>query len=96
MRRAHNAQVAKILNDPESSDNDKYVALAMLRNAEVASKGQLPICQDTGTAIIHGEKASVYGLTSAMKKRSHAVYIMYIPRKTCAIHRTLLSPCMMK
>ena len=56
MRRAHNAQVAKILNDPESSDNDKYVALAMLRNAEVASKGQLPICQDTGTAIIHGEK----------------------------------------
>ena len=56
MRRAHNEQVAKILNDPESSDNDKYVALAMLRNAEVASKGQLPICQDTGTAIIHGEK----------------------------------------
>ena len=41
MRRAHNAQVAKILNDPESSDNDKYVALAMLRNAEVASKGQI-------------------------------------------------------
>ena len=56
MRRAHNEQVAKILNDPESSDNDKYVALSMLRNAEVASKGQLPICQDTGTAIIHGEK----------------------------------------
>ena len=56
MRRSHNEQVAKILNDPEASDNDKYVALAMLRNAEVASKGQLPICQDTGTAIIHGEK----------------------------------------
>jgi len=56
MRRTHNAQVAKILSDPESSDNDKYVALSMLRNAEVASKGQLPICQDTGTAIIHGEK----------------------------------------
>ena len=56
MRRAHNEQVAKILHDPESSENDKYVALSMLRNAEVASKGQLPICQDTGTAIIHGEK----------------------------------------
>ncbi len=56
LRRAHNLQVAKILSDPEASDNDKYVALTFLRNAEVAAKGQLPICQDTGTAIVHGEK----------------------------------------
>ena len=56
LRRAHNEQVAKILTDPEASDNDKYVALTFLRNAEVAAKGQLPFCQDTGTAIIHGEK----------------------------------------
>ena len=56
LRRSHNEQVAKILSDPEASDNDKYVALTFLRNAEVASKGQLPFCQDTGTAIIHGEK----------------------------------------
>ena len=56
LRRAHNEQVAKILTDPEASDNDKYVALTFLRNAEVAAKGQLPICQDTGTAIVHGEK----------------------------------------
>lgn len=56
LRRAHNEQVAKILSDPEASDNDKYVALTFLRNAEVAAKGQLPICQDTGTAIVHGEK----------------------------------------
>ena len=56
LRRAHNEQVAKILTDPEASDNDKYVALTFLRNAEVACKGQLPLCQDTGTAIIHGEK----------------------------------------
>ena len=56
LRRAHNEQVAKILADPEASDNDKYVALTFLRNAEVACKGQLPLCQDTGTAIIHGEK----------------------------------------
>lgn len=56
LRRAHNEQLAKILNDPEASDNDKYVALTMLRNAEVSAKGQLPVCQDTGTAIIHGEK----------------------------------------
>ena len=56
LRRSHNEQVAKILTDPEASDNDKYVALTFLRNAEVAAKGVLPFCQDTGTAIIHGEK----------------------------------------
>ena len=56
LRPSHNEQVAKILADPEASDNDKYVALMFLRNAEVAAKGKLPFCQDTGTAIIHGEK----------------------------------------
>ena len=56
LRRSHNEQVAKILHDPKASDNDKYVALTFLRNAEVAAKGKLPLCQDTGTAIIHGEK----------------------------------------
>lgn len=56
LRPAHNQQVAKILSDPEASDNDKYVALRFLRNAEVSAKGKLPFCQDTGTAIIHGEK----------------------------------------
>ena len=56
LRREHNEQVAKIFSDPDASDNDKYVALMMLRNAEVAAKGKLPFCQDTGTAIIHGEK----------------------------------------
>lgn len=56
LRREHNALVAKILSDSEASENDKFVALTMLRNAEVAAKGQLPFCQDTGTAIIHGNK----------------------------------------
>ena len=56
LRREHNKQVAKILSDPEASENDKYVALTFLRNAEVSAKGKLPLCQDTGTAIIHGEK----------------------------------------
>ncbi len=56
LRREHNLQVAKILTDPEASENDKYVALQFLRNAETAAKGILPFCQDTGTAIIHGEK----------------------------------------
>lgn len=56
LRPGHQAQVASILSDPEASENDKYVALTMLRNAEVAAKGVLPFCQDTGTAIIMGKK----------------------------------------
>jgi fumarate hydratase class I len=56
LRPAHNEQVAKILADPEASQNDKGVALAMLRNAEIAARGELPICQDTGTATILGKK----------------------------------------
>ena len=56
LRREHNEQVAAILDDPEASENDKYVALQFLRNAETAAKGILPFCQDTGTAIIHAEK----------------------------------------
>ena len=48
LRREHNLQVAKILSDPEASENDKYVALQFLRNAETAAKGVLPFCQDTG------------------------------------------------
>ena len=56
LRRSHNEQVAAILADKHSSENDKYVALTMLRNAEIAAKGKLPFCQDTGTAIVHAEK----------------------------------------
>ena len=46
LRREHNEQVAQILTDPEASENDKYVALQFLRNAEVAAKGILPFCQN--------------------------------------------------
>ena len=56
LRPEHNEQVAKILNDPEASVNDKYVALTMLLNADVSSKGVLPFCQDTGTAIVIAKK----------------------------------------
>ncbi|MFC2086390.1 fumarate hydratase [Bacteroidota bacterium] len=56
LRTAHLEQVASILNDPEASENDKYVALTMLRNAEVSVKGKLPFCQDTGTATIVAKK----------------------------------------
>ena len=56
LRPEHNAMVARILADPEASMNDKGVAIAMLRNAEVSAKFELPICQDTGTATIVGKK----------------------------------------
>ena len=78
LRRTHNEQVAKILTDPEASDNDKYVALSFLRNAEVASKGKLPLCQDTGTAIVHGEKGQqVWTSFSDEEAISRGVYNTY-------------------
>ena len=54
LRREHNEQVAQILNDPEASENDKYVALQFLRNAEVAAKGILPFCRPAGMDRIRG------------------------------------------
>ncbi|MFO0868549.1 MAG: fumarate hydratase [Pirellulales bacterium] len=56
LRPAHLRQVAAILDDPEASDNDRMVALTMLKNADVSSAGVLPFCQDTGTATILGKK----------------------------------------
>lgn len=56
LRASHQQQVAAILADDEASQNDKYVALQFLRNSEIAAKGVLPTCQDTGTAIIMGKK----------------------------------------
>jgi fumarate hydratase class I len=56
LRTAHLEKVAAILKDPEASENDRFVALAMLRNAETSAKGILPFCQDTGTATVIAKK----------------------------------------
>lgn len=56
LRPGHLAQLCKILDDPEASDNDRFVALEMLKNANIAAGGVLPMCQDTGTVIILGKK----------------------------------------
>jgi fumarate hydratase class I len=56
LRPSHLKQVAAILDDEESTDNDRMVALTLLRNAEIAARGILPMCQDTGTAIVVGKK----------------------------------------
>lgn len=56
LRPGHLAQLAKILQDPEASPNDRFVALDLLKNANIAAGGVLPMCQDTGTAIVFGKK----------------------------------------
>ncbi len=56
LRPGHLAQLRKIIDDPEASANDRFVALDLLKNANIASAGILPMCQDTGTAIIMGKK----------------------------------------
>lgn len=78
LRPAHQEQVASILSDPEASDNDKFVALTFLRNAEVSALGQLPFCQDTGTAIILGKKGqNVWTGACDEEYLSHGVYDTY-------------------
>src|SRR5690349_8557761 len=56
LRPGHLQQLAHILDDPEASDNDRFVALELLKNANIAAGGILPSCQDTGTAIVKGKK----------------------------------------
>ena len=56
LRTSHLKQVAAILQDPEASENDRFVALTLLKNAAIAAEGKLPSCQDTGTAIVMAKK----------------------------------------
>ncbi len=58
LRTAHLAQLRKILDDPQASNNDKFVALDLLKNANIAAAGVLPMCQDTGTAIVMAKRGS--------------------------------------
>ena len=78
LRPEHNEMVAKILADPESSDNDKAVAIQMLMNADVSAKGQLPFCQDTGTATIVAKKGQfVFTGGGDEEALSHGVFDTY-------------------
>ena len=69
LREAHLEQLTKILKDPEASPNDRFVALDLLKNANIAAGGVLPMCQDTGTALVMGKKGQ-YVLTSAKDEMS--------------------------
>ncbi|MFM1860739.1 MAG: hypothetical protein RLY80_328, partial [Actinomycetota bacterium] len=78
LRAAHLEQLAKILKDPESSPNDRFVALDLLKNANIAAGGVLPMCQDTGTALVMGKKGQ-FVLTSEKDEKSisEGVYNAY-------------------
>ena len=77
LRPAHLKQVAAILDDPEASENDRMVALTMLKNADVSSAGVLPFCQDTGTATILGKKGHAVWSTGDEAALSRGVYDAY-------------------
>ncbi|MBC9955970.1 fumarate hydratase [Yimella sp. cx-51] len=80
LRPAHLAQLKSILDDPEASNNDKFVALDLLKNANIAAAGVLPMCQDTGTAIVMGKKGAhvlVDGDAPDEESLSRGVYDAY-------------------
>ena len=78
LRPEHQQQVADILADPEASENDKYVAVTMLRNAEISAKGVLPFCQDTGTATVYAKKGNnVYTDGTDEEALSKGIYETY-------------------
>jgi fumarate hydratase class I len=78
LRPEHQQQVANILADPEASENDKFVAVTMLRNAEIAAKGVLPFCQDTGTATVYAKKGNnVFTDGSDEEALSKGIYETY-------------------
>jgi fumarate hydratase, class I len=78
LRPAHLAQLRRIIDDPEASGNDKFVALDLLKNANIAAAGVLPMCQDTGTAIVMGKRGQ-HVLTPGSDERaiSEGVYDAY-------------------
>jgi len=78
LRKAHLEKLVKILNDPEATDNDKFVAYALLKNAKTAAQGKLPSCQDTGTAIVMAKKGeNVYTGVNDAEYFSKGIYNTY-------------------
>jgi len=81
LRTPHLEKLVKILNDPEATDNDRFVAHTMLMNQAVAAEGELPTCQDTGTAIVVGKKGeNVFTGVNDAKHLSKGIYDTYQER----------------
>ena len=87
LRPGHLQQLRSILDDPEASPNDRFVALDLLKNANIAAGGVLPMCQDTGTAIIMGKRGQRVLTGAPTKKRSREVSTTPTRSSTCAIRR---------
>ncbi len=78
LRTSHLEKLRAILDDPEATDNDRFVAYNLLQNATIAAEGQLPSCQDTGTAIVVGKKGeSVYTGVNDAEFLSKGIYNTY-------------------
>ncbi|MFN5910013.1 MAG: fumarate hydratase, partial [Bacteroidota bacterium] len=78
LRTTHLEKLRRILDDPEATDNDRFVAYNLLQNAVVAAEGQLPSCQDTGTAIVLGKKGEdVYTGVDDAEYISRGIYNTY-------------------
>ena len=86
LRPAHLAQLRRIIDDPEASPNDRFVALDLLKNANIAAGGVLPMCQDTGTAIVMGKRGQhvLRPAASRRARRSPAGSSTPTPGSTCA------------
>ena len=79
LRPGHLQQLANILTDPEASDNDRFVALDLLKNASISAGGVLPMCQDTGTAIVKGKKGQfVFTGGNDEESISRGIYNTYL------------------
>ena len=86
LRPGHLEQVRAIFDDPEASDNDRFVALDMLKNANIAAGGVLPMCQDTGARPSSwAKKATACGPTAVMKRPFQPASRRHIYRQICAI-----------
>jgi fumarate hydratase class I len=78
LRAAHLQKLSNILDDPEATDNDRFVAHTLLKNQVVSSEGQLPTCQDTGTAIVIGKKGeNVWTGAEDAEHLSRGIYETY-------------------
>ena len=87
LRPAHLTQLRRIIDDPEASNNDKFVALDLLKNANIAAGGVLPMCQDTGTAIVMGKRGQQVLTAGATSGPSPRASTTPTPGSTCATPR---------
>ena len=96
LRSSHLKQLRKIIDDPEASDNDRFVALEMIKNANIASAGVLPMCQDTGTAIVTAYKGEgVFTSSDDTKLISHGIFKTYQSKNLDLVEEIMDLPCIL-